>query len=366
MTKALPTKDRIQEITTENGRTSYSISPTLKLKKPSCPIIGIDLGTLWAKAGLLNNPEIAYVEKVENFLSEVSSTKNRLKGSFCRKSGKSDLTVTYQGKCYSLGKSGTITGGQTNLETDKTDNIIPRILVALTLYDIGIKENEEIILSVAIDYKSEKDFTRKDKIIKKAVENGLTWGTNNGARKVRIKELTVSPEDYHAELFSRLVSEDAPNFEDDDRATIGIGFRTLNLGIITSDGYFDDVRSISFDGKGTCLFYQWVASELDIGNWNTPEFINGVNSGSFRPRGESEEIDLTDALALASGWYTEEIMGLIKQHIPSEIQKFVIPGGGAIKFGSLLKQNLWGETAICPKSDIANCLGQVISAAIEL
>jgi hypothetical protein len=66
-----------------------------------------------AKAGLLNNPEIAYVEKIENFLSEVSSTKNRLKGSFSRKSGKSDLTVTYQGKCYSLGKSGTITGGQT-------------------------------------------------------------------------------------------------------------------------------------------------------------------------------------------------------------------------------------------------------------
>lgn len=59
----------------------------------------------------------------------------------------------------------------------------------MTLYDIGIKENEEIILSVAIDYKSEKDFSRKDKIIKKAVENGLTWGTNNGARKVRVKEL---------------------------------------------------------------------------------------------------------------------------------------------------------------------------------
>lgn len=365
MTRALPTKDKITLVETINGRTSYSIT-NLKLKKPSCKIIAIDLGTLFTKAGMLDNCEVAYVEKVENFLSEVSSSRSRLKGSFSRKSGKNDLTVTYQGRCYSLGKSGIISGGQTNLETDKTDNVIPRILVALTLYDVGIKENEEIILCVAIDYKNEKDFARKDKIIKKAVENGLTWGTNSSARKVKVKQLIVTPEDYDAEAFNRLITDDELGFEDSDRATIGIGFRTLNLGIITSDGYFDDERSTSFDGKGTSLFYQWIASELGIENWNTPEFINGVNSGSYRPRGESEEIDMKDAIALATGWYMEEIMRLVQEHIPSEIQKFVIPGGGAIKFGSLLKENLWGETAICPKADVANCLGQLLSAAIEL
>lgn len=378
MTKALPTKDRITEIATEQGRKSYAISAELKLKKPTISIISIDLGTLFTKNGYLSSAEIAYVEKTENFLSEVSGSRRNStkKGSFAsrnRKAAKSDLTITYQGRSYSLGKSGAITGGTTNLESDKTDNVVLRIIFALTLYEIGKKaewkegeEGEEIHLTVAIDFANKRNFDKKEKIIRDAVGAGLTWGTSEGIYKVKPKTLKVDPEDYHAELFSRLVSADAINFEDEDRATIGIGFRTLNLGIITSDGYFDDERSRSFDGKGTSLFYEWVASEIDLENWNTPEFINGVNNGSFRPQGEEEEIDLTDAIALASGWYLEEIMGLIKKHTPSEIERFVICGGGAIKFGLLLKKRLWGESAVCPKPDVANSLGQLVEMALEV
>jgi hypothetical protein len=378
MTKALPTKDRITEIATEQGRKSYAISAELKLKKPAIPIISVDLGTLFTKNGYLSSSEIAYVEKTENFLSEVSGLRRNSvkKGSFSqrnRKAAKSDLTITYQGRSYSLGKSGAITGGTTNLESDKTDNVVLRILFALTLYEIGKKdewkedeEGQEIHLTVSIDFTSKRDFDKKEQIIRNAVGAGLTWGTSEGIYKVKPKTLKVDPEDYHAELFSRLVSADAINFEDEDRATIGIGFRTLNLGIITSDGYFDDERSRSFDGKGTSLFYEWVASEIDLENWNTPEFINGVNNGSFRPQGEEEEIDLTDAIALASGWYLEEIMGLIKKHTPSEIERFVICGGGAIKFGLLLKKRLWGESVVCPKPDIANSLGQLVEMALEV
>jgi hypothetical protein len=67
MTKALPTKDRITEIATEQGRKSYAISAELKLKKPAIPIISVDLGTLFTKNGYLSSSEIAYVEKPRTF-----------------------------------------------------------------------------------------------------------------------------------------------------------------------------------------------------------------------------------------------------------------------------------------------------------
>lgn len=374
MTRALPTRQRIHRMAMEGTRTPVSLAAELGIRKPNAPIIAIDLGTLFNKDGFLFSDETAYVEKVENFLSEVEAQprgSSSKRGSFSqrnRRSVKSELIINYHGKSYALGKQGIITGGQTNLDKDKTDDVILRVLFALTLYEIG-KTGEEIHLSIAIPFESAKDFDRKETKIRNAIGSEISWGTADGMRKAKIKTLKVDPEDYHAELFSRLYSTDSPNFEDQDRATIGLGFRTCNLGIIAADGYYDDVRSRSFDGKGTSLFYEWVANEIGLRDWNCAQFIQAVNAGAstFRPQGSDEELEIKEAIELATGWYVDEILKLIKKHTPSEVERFVICGGGALKFGDkLINQLSWGESVVCPEADIANSLGQLIELALEI
>lgn len=374
MKAALPTKQRIHRLTPINNRVPLSLSEEIGIKKPSAPIIAIDLGTLNNKDAYLSEATIAYVEKVPNFLTKVEnqSRNNAKKGSFAarnRRAPASDLIVTWCGESYALGKSGIISGGTVNLEGDKTEElqVILRVLFALTLYDLG-KNNEEIHLSIAINFESSSIFNRKDSKIRKAIGEQLSWGTNDGSRNVRIATLKVDPEDYHAELFSRLYSQDLPNFEDEDRATVGIGFRTLNLGIIAADGYYDDVRSCSFDGKGTSLFYEWTASELGINDWNNHQFIQAVNANqkTFRPQGSDEELDLLEAIRLARNWYLAEILKLIKKNTPSEIDKFIICGGGGLMLGDELSKSIWGNAIVCPEADIANAVGQLIELALEL
>jgi len=375
MTRALPTRQRIHRAATDKNRETITLAPELGIKKPEIPIVGIDLGTLFNKDAYLYSNEIAYVEKVENFLSEVENQprSNLKKGSFSqrnRRSPKSDLVINYCGKSYALGKQGIISGGNTNLDGDKTDEIevIPRVLIALTLYDLGKKPGEKIHLSIAIPFESESKFEKKEAKIRSAINSNLTWGTADGAREVEIVTLKVDPEDYHAELFSRLYAVDSPNFEDKDRVTLGIGFRTFNLGVIADDGYYDSVRSKSFDGKGTSLFYEWIASEIGLKDWNNAQFIHAVNSGAdtFRPQGTDEELEIKEAVKLARGWYIAELVKIVKKYTPSEIECFVICGGGGLMVGEELMKNLWGEIIICPESDIANSLGQVIEVAMEL
>ncbi len=373
--RALPTKQYIHRLKGDKNRETISLGTELKLKKPDAPIISVDLGTLFNKDGLLFSDNEALLEKVENFLTEVENqprTNNSKKGSFSQRnsrSAKHDLIVSWQGKSYALGKQGIISGGQTNLDGDKTDEleIVLRVLFALTLYELG-KNDEELYLTLAIPFLNRKDFDRKEAKIRNAINKELSWGTADGKRSVKIKELKIDPEDYHAELFCRLYSADGANFEDEDRATIGLGFRTFNLGLIANDGYYDSVRSISLDGEGTSLFYGWVASEIGLNDWNNAQFIEAVNNGAarFRPQGTDEELELTEAIELATGWYVDRIIKLIKKHAPSEIERFVICGGGAIRFGKLLAAKLWGKTIVCPEPDIANAVGQLLEFAMEI
>ena len=374
MTRALPTKQRIHRLTPTNNRTPLSLSEEIGIKKPNAPIVAIDLGTLDNKDAYLFNPETAYVEKVPNFLTKIENQpRSSKKGSFSarnRRTPSADLIVTWCGESYALGKSGIIAGGTTNLDGDKTDEleIVLRVLFALTLYDLGKNPGDKVHLSIAIPFESERDFDRKEGKIRTAIGEQISWGAGDGSRSVEVLSLKIDPEDYHAELFSRFYSLDLPNFEEEDRATLGIGFRTFNLGFIAADGYYDSVRSQSFDGKGTNLFYEWVGKELGVKDWNTAQFIQAVNSNArtFRPQGSSEELELREAIELARGWYTAEILKLIKKHTPSEIDKFVICGGGGLMFGPELVKQLWGQSIICPESDIANSIGQLIELALEL
>lgn len=375
MTRALPTKQRIHRLTPTNNRTPLSLSEEIGIKKPNAPIVAIDLGTLDNKDAYLFNPETVYVEKVPNFLAKVENQPrtSSKKGSFAarnRRTPSADLIVTWCGESYALGKQGAIRGGATNLDGDKTDElqIVLRILFALTLYDLGKNPGDKVHLSVAIPFESERNFDRKDTRIRSTIGEKISWGTADGSRSVEVLSLKVDPEDYHAELFSRFYSLDLPNFEEEDRMTLGIGFRTFNLGLISSDGYYDTERSRSFDGKGTSLFYEWVAKELGVDDWNCHEFIQAINTGSrtFRPQGSSEELELREAVELARGWYVAELLKLIKKHTPSEIDKFVICGGGGLMFGPELVKQLWGQSIICPESDIANSIGQLIELALEL
>jgi hypothetical protein len=227
---------------------------------------------------------------------------------------------------------------------------------------------EQVHLSIAIPFESARDFARKEAKIRQTIGESISWGAGDGSRTVEVLTLKIDPEDYHAELFSRFYSQDIPNFEGEDRATIGLGFRTCNLGFISADGYYDDVRSLSFDGKGTSLFYEWVGKEIGVEDWNTAYFIQAVNSGAdtFRPQGSDEELELGEAIELARGWYVSEIFKLVKKHTPPEVDKFVICGGGAIRKGPHLQKKLWGRSLICPESDIANVAGQLVELALEL
>jgi hypothetical protein len=67
MTKALPTKDRITEIATEQGRKSYAISAELKLKKPAIPIISVDLGLYLLRMDTYQVPKLLMWKKLRTF-----------------------------------------------------------------------------------------------------------------------------------------------------------------------------------------------------------------------------------------------------------------------------------------------------------
>jgi hypothetical protein len=371
---ALPTRQHIYRLDAVNGRVPLSLAEELKIKKPNAPIVAIDLGTLDNKDGYLLEPSKLYVEKVPNFLTKVENQpRGSKKGSFSsrnRRAPAADLIVTWCGESYALGKQGIISGGTTNLDHDKTDEseIVLRVLFALTLYDIGKTPGEQVHLSIAIPFESARDFAKKEAKIRQTIGESISWGAGDGSRSVEVLTLKIDPEDYHAELFSRFYSQDIPNFEGEDRATIGLGFRTCNLGFISADGYYDDVRSLSFDGKGTSLFYEWVGKEIGVEDWNNAYFIQAVNSGAetFRPQGSDEILELGEAIELARGWYVSEILKLVKKHTPSEIDRFIICGGGAIEKGPHLQKKLWGQSLICPESDIANSAGQLIELALEL
>lgn len=379
MKAALPSKQLIHRQDIGDGRISLNFSPELiqelKLKDFKVPILAVDLGTEKNKDGLYKEVNQCFVEKVPNFLSKVERPRaSNKKGTFAsrnRKAPANELIVTWQGETYALGKQGAITGGSTNLDTDKTEElqVILRVLFALTLYDLG-RNNEEVNLTIAINYEGESKFGRKEERIREAINSSISWGTIDGMRSVRVPNLKVDPEDYHAELFSRIYSKDGVSFEGSDRATIGIGFRTLNLGFIDGDGFYDVDRSTSFDNKGTSMFYEWVADEVGVKDWNNQAFIEAVNSTeqTYRPQGSSEEADLSSAIKLARKWYLETILKLIKKHTPSEINNFVLCGGGArpSMFGTDLSNKLWGQSMICPESDIANCAGQMVEMALEV
>lgn len=373
--RALPTKQRIIRLEEENERIPLSLAEEMKIPKIDGHVVSVDLGTLANKDGILKNQTLAYVTKVDNFLTKVDNQprSNAKKGSFAsrnRRSPAADLIVTWCGESYALGKQGVISGGQTNLDHDKTDEleIVLRVLFALTLYEIGKKPEEKVHLSVAIPFESERDFNRKEAKIRAAIGDSLEWGGLDGVREVKIATLAVSPEDYHAELFSRFYSVDSPNFEDEDRATIGLGFRTCNFGIIASDGYWDSKRSFSIDGKGTCLIYEWVGRDIGLDEWNCPQFIQAVNqkANTFRPQGTSEELKIAKSIQLAKNWYVKEIAKIIEKRAPSEIERFVITGGGAQMVGQELIGKLWGQSIVCPEADIANSVGQLIELALEI
>ncbi|MEO8892067.1 MAG: hypothetical protein ABI417_11125 [Coleofasciculaceae cyanobacterium] len=369
--KALQSKNRINTLT-EGNRTKLTINPEIGVNRPKDGVvIGIDLGTLDNKVAMLAEDGVIEVVKIPNFLSlaTVDNAATKAKNSFAnrrKKPSNSDLVVTWQGQAYALGTSGVIRGGEINLSHDKTEElqVILRILFALTQFGLG--NGETIHLSIAAAFESAAKFNKLDARIRASVTDSLAWGTSDGTKSVSIKTLKIDPEDYHAELFSRFYSTEA-GFEGQARGVIGVGHRTGNFGFIDSDGYYDDVRSCSFDGKGMSLFYQWIATDLGIESI-TKEFIEAVNHKDdfFRVQGSDEEFYLLDSVKMAKGWYTAELLKLAKKVVPSEIKNFLICGGGAIPNEVELRAGLWGKTEICPEAGIANVAGQIIELALEL
>jgi hypothetical protein len=367
MTQALPTKQRMTRFDTSD-RITISLTPDMGVKPPKNPVIAIDNGSLYEKVAMLTaigDGTSIVIEKMLNFIAEQERGKSRVK-SATRIPVKGNLEVTYRGKTYVSDRKGASLGGTSGLHGDKMERLTLRVLFALTL--LGLGNGEEIDLSVTTFF-TPGQFKAQEQAAKKALSQALTWTTPNGRKSASIKTLQIYPEGYHLGFYRALSTPENPGITGEWSARYDIGYRTFLCDFVDPDGYFDDDRSRSFDGKGTSLFYQWVAEEAGIDNPEDPQFIAAVNAGaqSYRPQGAFEDIPIADAVETAHEWYIGELSDLATDCTPPEISSSVVGGGGAYQFGATLLKHLRGsDRYVCDEPDIANVVAQTIKMAREL
>jgi len=363
--KTLPTDQRITRFDTQDG-TTISLDPKL-LMVPSDPVVAIDNGSLWQKIALLGelagNPALA-IQRSLNYLAELPRGKSRVKPS--RQSAvKGNVEITYRGKTYTSDRKGASLNAQSGLHGDKTDNLKLRVILALE--QLGLGNGEDIHLSLSLFF-TPGNFKAQETAAKKALSQSLTWSTPQGRKSATIQTLQVVPEGYHLGCYRQLaIAESKPH--DCWQACYDIGYRTLLCDFIDPDGFFDDNRSQSYDGKGTSLYYSWVAEEAGIENAEDPQFITAVNNCEdyYQPQGEPEPIPIADAIDTAHEWYIGEIAEIITDCTPPEIETSIVGGGGAFRFGRDLIPSLRGsDRYVVEHPDLANVIAQTITLAQEL
>lgn len=367
MARALPTKQRMTRFDSPD-RITISLSPDMGVKPPKNPVVAIDNGSLYQKVAMLTtvgDAPIITIEKMLNFIAQQERGKSRVRGN-SKSPVKGNLEVTYRGETFLSDRKGASLGGTSGLHGDKMERLTLRVLFALTL--LGLGNGEDIDLSVTTFF-TPGTFKAQERAAKKALSQPLTWITPSGRKSANIKTLQIYPEGYHLGFYRQLSTPENPGIQGEWSARYDIGYRTFLGVFVDPDGYFDDDRSRSFDGKGTSLFYQWAAEEAGIDNSEDPQFIAAVNSGAqfYRPQGSTEDIPIAEAVETAHEWYVGELSDLVRDCTPAEIESSVVGGGGAFRFGNDLLDHLRGEEReVCGDPDIANVCAQTVKMAREL
>lgn len=368
MSKALPTKQRMTRFDTSD-RITISLTPDMGIKPLKNPLIAIDNGSLYEKVAMLNATKDGgsiTIEKMLNLIAEQERGASRVRSLSNGSPVKGNLEVSYRGRTYFTDRKGASLGGVSGLHGDKMERLTLRILFALTL--LGLGNGEEIDLSVTTFFTTGK-FKQQENAAQKQLTSTLSWTTPQGRKSNVIKSVQVYPEGYHLGFYRQLANPDNPGIKGTWSARYDIGFRTFLCVFVDPDGFFDDNRSMSFDGKGTSLFYQWVAQEAGIDNPEDPQFIAAVNARAetYKPQGSFEELPITEAIETASEWYLGELADLANECTPPEIESSVVGGGGAYLFGEGLLPELRGEERyVCDEADIANVSTQIIKMAQAL
>jgi hypothetical protein len=351
-----------------SDRITINLTPDMGIKAPQNPLIAIDNGSLYEKVAMLTtvgDGTSIVIEKMLNFIAEQERGKSRVR-SGGNSSVKGSLEVTYRGRTYFTDRKGASLGGTSGLHGDKMERLTLRVLFALTL--LGLGNGEEIDLSITTFF-TPGQFKAQEQSAKKQLSQPLSWSTPSGRKSAIIKTLQIYPEGYHLGFYRQFSTPENPGITGDWAARYDIGYRTFLCDFVDPDGFFDDDRSRSFDGKGTSLFYQWVAEEAGIDNPEDPQFIAAVNSGAstYRPQGAFEDIPIADAIETAHEWYVGELSDLANDCTPPEIESSVIGGGGAYRFGKdLLTQLRGSDRYVCDEPDIANVVAQTVKMAREL
>ncbi len=366
--RALPTKQRMTRF--DSGSSiNISLTPDMGVKPSKNPLLAIDNGSLFEKVAMLvtiGDGVGITIEKMLNLIAEQPRGKTRVSSSRASSPVKGNLEVTYRGKTFTTDMRGASLGGVSGLHGDKMDKLTLRIIFALTL--MGLGNGEEVDLSVTTFFTAGK-FKAQEASALKQVQRELTWSTPQGRMSNIIKSLQLHPEGYHLGFYRALSTPENPGIQGVWSARYDIGYRTFLLNFVDPYGFFDDNRSQSFDGKGTSLFYEWVAQEAGIDNSEDPQFIQAVNSGAefYRPQGAFEDTPLGEAIETAKGWYIGELGELIADYTPPEIESSCIGGGGAHLFGADLLDEMRGsDRYIVDEPDIANVTAQLVQLAKQV
>lgn len=334
--------------TNDKGQTIVRLPSDMAIDQlPYGKTLAIDTGRQHNKLGFMIDSQTILVEKLSSFFAEVPAKKfiggggsdflsrNERKGSI-----KNRLSFTYNGKMYSVGKRAQSLGGCTGLGEDKTTNLLPRVLAALTLFNI----EGDVNLCVTVPFKNAADWHVQEGRAFEQVRGRLTWGVQNAPKKANVQSLMVVPESYYAEKFPRLYDNSLPDFRGMQRVVIDLGYQTVIIGVIDEEDCFDPDLSVCYDGCGLSRYYGWVAEQCGYKDSESPDFIAAVNSRAetFRPQGRNEEIYLADSRELAADQYFGELVKLCTEAIPGGIRHLTLVGGGAYEFGDRLIEEFCG------------------------
>ena len=367
--KALPAKQQMKR-SLSDGQTTIRLPAELSVEMPMSATLAIDTGRRFNKIGLLKDSQTIVVEKLPSFFTEMKEknfvsgggflARNERKGSI-----KNRLSFSYGGKLYSVGRRAAAFGGTVGLGEDKTVNLLPRILAALTLFNLEGKVN----LCLTIPFKDAADFREQEALATDQIKDKLTWSVQGETHKAEINSLLIVPESFYAERFPRIYDSDLPDLRGIPRVVIDLGYQTIIFGVLDEEDCFDPALSVCHDGMGLNQFYSWVAQQCGFDNPESVDFVEAVNTSSetFRPQGSSSELYLTDAIELAADRYLQHLTRLCTESIPAGIKHFVVVGGGAYQFGSRLVSELdWASGFKSPEPDIANVVAQCLGMVAEL
>ena len=351
----------------------------IKLTKPVTLPEGhnvcIDMGRRYMKIAYWRDAYTIIIDKLPTELAEVpaaNSVVGASKSKFLAKNQqkvatKNRVSITYLDKTYTAALRAQKLGGSRGLGQKKTVDLLPRVLIALTLH--GIKSGE-VNLILNVPFEGTSDWETQEEAAIQIVSGQRIWTSDNCLHEVKINPAVV-PESFYAEKFPRLSDSDSPNWEELDHYVFDLGYQTFlrsafSFDPISQTSYFDGDLSACYDGCGLSLYYKYTAIECGYGEENAedPAFIEAVNREEEVFVCHKGKFPLKNAIATASDRYLKKIIELASPS-PS-IVHFQVVGGGAYKFGESFCQHFeYAESFVTDLPDLANIIGQAISLPTE-